>query len=146
MMDLGKKGRLLAVQSLYALHDMSEKAVEEVVSQIYQFTSEVTTDNVDETVLLPAVVDIVSRASTMMYELDVLMQKHLAKNWSVGRLPRVVAAILRLCIIELQNPQNSATKGKVINSYLTVARALQHSGDVGFINAILDSIAKSIEA
>jgi N utilization substance protein B len=85
--------------------------------------------------------DIVSGANDRSEEIDGLIQSRLAKGWSLERLDRPMLAILRAGAYELVARADVPT-GSVISEYVDVAHAFYDKRESGFVNGILDAIAK----
>ena len=71
-----------------------------------------------------------------------LIQPLLRKGWSLGRLDKIVSAVLMAAAYELTARIDVPTK-VVINEYLDVAHAFLERKDVSFVNGVLDGMAKS---
>jgi transcription antitermination protein NusB len=76
-------------------------------------------------------------------EADHLIARY-AKNWRVERLAAIDRNILRLAVHELLSRDNPPKV--VINEALELARKFSEADAGPFVNAVLDSIRKSIEA
>lgn len=71
-------------------------------------------------------------------EIDELINKH-AKNWSIGRMPKVDVSILRLAICELLFVEEIPNKVS-INEAVEIAKSYCDDKTPKFINGILGSI------
>jgi N utilization substance protein B len=77
-------------------------------------------------------------------EIDVLITRH-AENWRLDRMALVDRNLLRLATFEfLHEPQTP--KSAVINEAIEIARRFSSQESPQFINGILDSIRKEVEA
>ncbi|HEX5258387.1 MAG TPA: transcription antitermination factor NusB [Sphingomicrobium sp.] len=85
--------------------------------------------------------DIVSGAAARREEIDGLIASRLAKGWSLERLDRPMLAILRAGAYELI-ARPDVPVGSVISEYVDVAHAFYDKRESGFVNGLLDSIAK----
>ena len=85
--------------------------------------------------------DLVSGANDRSDEIDGLIQARLAEGWSIARLDRPMLAILRAGAYELVARADVPT-GSVISEYVDVAHAFYDKRESGFINGLLDAIAK----
>ncbi|MGH6659487.1 MAG: transcription antitermination factor NusB [Sphingomicrobium sp.] len=85
--------------------------------------------------------DLVSGANDRSEEIDGLIQSRLAEGWSLERLDRPMLAILRAGVYELVARADVPT-GSVISEYVDVAHAFYDKRESGFINGLLDAIAK----
>lgn len=87
--------------------------------------------------------DIVSGADARREEIDALIAARLAEGWSLKRLDRAMRAILRAGTYELL-ARADVSAASVINEYLDVAHAFYDKRETGFVNGLLDAIAKEI--
>ena len=85
--------------------------------------------------------DLVSGANDRSEEIDGLIQSRLATGWSLERLDRPMLAILRAGAYELVARADVPT-GSVISEYVDVAHAFYDKRESGFVNGLLDAIAK----
>ena len=85
--------------------------------------------------------DIVSGADARRAELDRLISARLADGWSLERLDRPMRAILRAGAYELV-ARPDVPVGSVISEYVDVAHAFYDKRESGFVNGLLDAIAK----
>jgi len=85
--------------------------------------------------------DIVSGADARRDEIDGLISARLAQGWTLDRLDRPMRAILRAGAYELI-ARADVPVGSVISEYVDVAHAFYDKSESGFVNGLLDSIAK----
>jgi N utilization substance protein B len=85
--------------------------------------------------------DIVTGAEARREEIDALISARLAQGWSLERLDRPMRAILRAGAYELI-ARADVPVGSVISEYVDVAHAFYDKTESGFVNGLLDSIAK----
>lgn len=76
-------------------------------------------------------------------EIDSLITKHLSSGWSMGRLDKTMLQILRAGSFELLVRDDIPT-GTIISEYVDVAKAFFDRKDSGFVNGLLDGIAKEV--
>jgi transcription antitermination protein NusB len=74
-------------------------------------------------------------------EIDALISARLAEGWSIERLDRPMRAILRAGAYELIG-RPDVSVGTVISEYVDVAHAFFDKRESGFVNGLLDAIAK----
>ena len=74
-------------------------------------------------------------------EIDELIRGRLAEGWSLERLDRPMRAILRAGAYELI-ARSDVPIGSVISEYVDVAHAFYDKRESGFVNGLLDAIAK----
>ncbi|MBW8744306.1 MAG: transcription antitermination factor NusB [Sphingomonas sp.] len=85
--------------------------------------------------------DIVMGVDARRAELDTLIAGRLAEGWSLERLDRAMRAILRAGAYELL-ARADVPVGSVISEYVDVAHAFYDRRESGFVNGLLDAIAK----
>ena len=85
--------------------------------------------------------DIVSGVDARRGELDALISSRLAEGWTLERLDRPMRALLRAGAYELL-ARPDVPVGSVINEYVDVAHAFYDKRESGFVNGLLDAIAK----
>ena len=85
--------------------------------------------------------DIVSGVEVRREEIDALISARLAEGWSLERLDRPMRAILRAGAYELI-ARADVPVGSVISEYVDVAHAFYDKRESGFVNGLLDAIAK----
>jgi N utilization substance protein B len=85
--------------------------------------------------------DLVSGADSRREEIDRLIAERLAEGWTLNRLDRPMRAILRAGTYELI-ARNDVPVGSVISEYVDVAHAFYDKRESGFVNGLLDAIAK----
>jgi len=89
--------------------------------------------------------DIVTGAEARREEIDTLISNRLAAGWSLERLDRPMRAILRAGAYELV-ARADVPVGSVISEYVDVAHAFYDKSESGFVNGLLDAIAKEVRA
>lgn len=87
--------------------------------------------------------DLVIGVTSRMEEIDQLVASKLASGWTLGRLDKTMLQILRAGTFELV-AQEDVPVATVIDEYLDVAHAFFNKKDAGFVNGLLDSIAKQV--
>ena len=85
--------------------------------------------------------DLVSGTMARAAEIDELIAARLAEGWTLKRLDKPMKAILRVGAYELLARPDVPTPS-VINEYLDVAEAFYDKREKGFVNGLLDAIAK----
>ena len=76
-----------------------------------------------------------------LLRLDALISERLAEGWSLERLDRPMRAILRAGAYELI-ARPDVPVASVITEYVDVAHAFYDKRESGFVNGLLDAIAK----
>jgi N utilization substance protein B len=85
--------------------------------------------------------DIVTGVSSRCADIDALISSRLAAGWTLERLDRPMRAILRAGAYELI-ARPDVRIGSVISEYVDVAHAFYDKRQSGFVNGLLDAIAK----
>lgn len=85
--------------------------------------------------------DIVTGAAARRDEIDTLISDRLAEGWTLERLDRPMRAILRAGAYELI-ARRDVPVASVISEYVDVAHAFFDKRESGFVNGLLDAIAK----
>jgi len=86
--------------------------------------------------------DLVEGALTRRDEIDALIAERLAEGWSLDRLDKPMKAILRVGSYELI-ARPDVPMASVISEYVDVADAFYDQREKGFVNGLLDAIAKA---
>ena len=87
--------------------------------------------------------DLVSGTAARLAEIDELIAGRLAAGWSIARLDKPMKALLRVGTYELL-ARNDVPVGSVISEYVDVAKAFYDKRESGFVNGLLDALAKAI--
>ena len=136
--------RLGSVQALYQIEVTgagAEDTIEEFVR--YRLGAEAVDGGAVAAPDSELFADIVDGACERRAEIDALIGGALNEPWRLERLERVVRAILRTGVYELlARPQVPARV--VINEYVDVAHAFFGGGEPGFINGVLDRLARDL--
>ena len=85
--------------------------------------------------------DVVTGTDARRDEIDTLISTRLAEGWTLERLDRPMRAILRAGAYELL-ARPDVPVGSVISEYVDVAHAFYDKRESGFVNGLLDAIAK----
>jgi N utilization substance protein B len=89
--------------------------------------------------------DVVTGAHARREEIDALIGARLAEGWTLERLDRPMRAILRAGVYELI-ARPDVPVGSVISEYVDVAHGFYDKRESGFVNGLLDAIAKEARA
>ncbi len=135
--------RLAAVQALYQ-QEMEEVPVAQLLHEFHQHRLGATIDGVEYAdAEVDFFDDLVKGVGARRDELDALVAAKLAKDWSLTRLDKPMKAILRAGAYELSARADVPT-GSVISEYVDVAKAFYDPRETGFVNGLLDAVAKEV--
>lgn len=135
--------RLAAVQALFQW-DKSDDAPSVVDAQFrnHRLGEEidgVRLGNADEALFSDILLGTVER----VLEVDALIEKALADNWSIKRIDSLVLQILRAGVYELVGRPDVPT-AVVITEYVDIAHAFFAETEPKFVNGLLDRLAKEM--
>jgi len=86
--------------------------------------------------------DLVEGTLARRDEIDALISERLAEGWNLERLDKPMKAILRVGTYELI-ARPDVPMASAISEYVDVADAFYDQREKGFVNGLLDAIAKS---
>jgi transcription antitermination protein NusB len=135
--------RLAAVQALYQLemegtpmaqllHEFHEHRLGATIEDVTYANAEVDFFN-----------DVVKGVDARRDEIDAQIAAKLSEGWSIDRLDRPMRQIIRAGTYELL-ARNDLPAGVIINEYVDVADAFYAKREKGFVNGVLDAIAKAV--
>jgi N utilization substance protein B len=133
--------RLAAVQALYQM-EMEGTPLAQLLREFHEHRLGATIE--DDTYAEAEVDffdDLVTGAGARRSEIDALIAARLADGWSLERLDRPMRAILRAGAYELI-ARPDVPVATVITEYVDVAHAFFDKRETGFVNGLLDAIAK----
>ena len=135
--------RLAAVQALYQ-HDMEGTAVTSLLHEFHQHRLGATIEDAEYAEAeVDFFDDIVKGATARGDEIDAAIAAKLSTGWTLARLDKAMRAILRAGTYELL-ARADVPVGTVITEYVDVAHAFFDKRESGFVNGLLDSIAKDV--
>lgn len=85
--------------------------------------------------------DLVSGTAARLAEIDELISARLAEGWSLARLDKPMKALLRVGAYELL-ARADVPVATVLTEYVDVAKAFYDKRETGFVNGLLDALAK----
>jgi transcription antitermination protein NusB len=133
--------RLAAVQALYQ-HDMEGTPVARLLHEFHEHRLGATIeDEKYHDAERDFFDDIVTGAEARKSDIDSLISGRLAEGWTLERLDRPMRAILRAGAYELI-ARPDVPVATVITEYVDVAHAFYDKRESGFVNGLLDAIAK----
>jgi N utilization substance protein B len=135
--------RLAAVQALYQ-HEMEKIPVPQLLREFHHHRLGATIEGIEYAEAeVDFFDDVVSGTAARAGELDALIAARLAPEWPLHRLDRPMRQILRAGAYELAARIDVPT-GSVISEYVDVAKAFYGPKEAGFVNAVLDAVAKDV--
>jgi N utilization substance protein B len=133
--------RLAAVQALYQ-HDMEGTPVARLLKEFHDHRLGATIEDAEyHEAERDFFDDIVKGADSRRTDIDALISSRLASGWTLERLDRPMRAILRAGAFELI-ARPDVPVGSVISEYVDVAHAFYDKRESGFVNGLLDAIAR----
>jgi N utilization substance protein B len=135
--------RLAAVQALYQ-HEMEGIAIPALLHEFHHHRLGAVIDDAEfADADVPFFDDLVGGVAARKEEIDRRIAEKLAKGWSLARLDKPMRQILRAGAYELMARPDVPAKA-VISEYLDVADAFYDKPEKGFVNGLLDSLAKDL--
>ncbi|HEV2866946.1 MAG TPA: transcription antitermination factor NusB [Allosphingosinicella sp.] len=135
--------RLAAVQALYQ-QEMEGTPTAQLLHEFHLHRLGATIDGVEYAdAEVDFFDDVVKGVEARRDELDALIAGKLAKDWSLARLDKPMKAILRAGAYELAARRDVPT-GSAISEYVDVAKAFYDRREAGFVNGLLDAIAREV--
>ena len=137
--------RLAAVQALYQ-HDMEGTPVTALLHEFHHHRIGATIEDVEYADAdVDFFDDLVRGTVARAGEIDTAIEGKLAPGWTLARLDKPMKAILRVGTYELLARADVPTAA-VITEYVDVAHAFYERRESGFVNGLLDGIAKQVRA
>jgi N utilization substance protein B len=147
--------RLVVVQMLYQMEQQPEISAREIIETFTQLLKDeqqrqaaeqpskpsqkpLRTKVVDMALLEKLLFGIAQNKS----ELDKQIAPFLRNNWSIARLPIILAVILRTATFEMQLKETPYQA--IINEYIEIAKEFFPDSEAFFINGLLDNVSKHI--
>lgn len=135
--------RLGAVQALYQM-EMEGTPLAQLLHEFHQHRLGATIEDITYAQAEePFFDDIVSGVDARREEIDALIAQRLSNGWSLERLDKPMRQILRAGTYELI-ARADVPVGSVISEYVDVAHAFYDRREAGFVNGLLDAVAKSV--
>jgi N utilization substance protein B len=137
--------RLAAVQALYQ-QDMEGTPLPQLLKEFHDHRLGATIEEAEyHEAERDFFDDIVTGAIARREDTDSAISAKLATGWSLERLDRPMRAILRAGAYELI-ARPDVPVGSVISEYLDVAHAFYDKRESGFVNGLLDAIARDVRS
>ena len=133
--------RLAAVQALYQ-HEMEGTPLPRLLHEFHEHRLGATIEDEQyHEAEREFFDDLVTGADARRSDIDGLISGRLAEGWTLERLDRPMRAILRAGAYELI-ARPDVPVASVISEYVDVAHAVYDKRESGFVNGLLDAIAK----
>jgi N utilization substance protein B len=137
--------RLAAVQALYQ-HEMEGTAVPQLLHEFHNHRLGATIEDVEYADAdVDFFDDLVNGTAARLGEIDRAIEEKLATGWTLTRLDKPMKAILRAGTYELL-ARADVPVGATISEYVDVAHAFYDKREAGFVNGLLDAIAKQVRS
>ena len=137
--------RLAAVQALYQ-QEMEGTPLARLLDEFHQHRLGKTIEDVEYADAEVAFFDDVVRGvDARRDEIDARIGTRLSAGWNLARLDRPMRAILRAGTYELMARPDVPT-ASVITEYVDVADAFYDKRETGFVNGLLDAVAKDVRS
>ena len=137
--------RLAAVQALYQ-QDMEATPLRTLLHEFHQHRLGATIEDVEYADAdVDFFDDLVSGVDARRDEIDRIIAARLSAGWSLDRLDKPMRGLLRAGTYELL-ARNDVPTAAVISEYLDVADAFYDKREKGFVNGLLDAVAKDVRA
>jgi transcription antitermination protein NusB len=134
--------RLAAVQALYQ-QEMETIALTSLLSEFHQHRLGAVIEGVEYAEAEADFFDdLVRGVDARRGEIDQAITACLAENWNLERLDRLLRQILRAGVYELL-ARRDVPDATVISEYVDVAKAFYDKRETGFVNGLLDAVAKA---
>lgn len=137
--------RLCAVQALYQT-ELTGKAGKKVISEFLNHRIS-SFENDGEKVLANSELfqKLVEHTVKEHKMIDAQIESRLATGWTLERLDSVTLAALRCAVYELMNCLETPVP-VIINEYVNIVSSFGQNKEAGFVNGILERIAKETKA
>lgn len=133
--------RLAAVQALYQ-REMAGGSVPRLLTEFHHHRLGATIEDEQyRPADAPFFDDVVSGVAARGVEIDAMITAHLAAGWALDRLDRPMRGLLRAGVYELIARPDVPTAA-VIDEYVDVAHAFYDAREAGFVNGLLDAVAR----
>jgi N utilization substance protein B len=133
--------RLAAVQALYQ-QEMEGTPIPRLLREFHEHRLGATIEDAEYIGAEQSFFDdVVSGVDARRAEIDEVIAAKLAEGWSLDRLDRPMRAILRAGSYELL-ARPDVPVASVISEYVDVAHAFYDKRESGFVNGLLDAVAK----
>lgn len=144
---LGRRSaaRLAAIQALYQI-DVTGSGADDTIGEFLDYRHGATTEVGSPLEIAPdRFARLVRGVIARREEIDALIAGALATQWKLSRLERLLLAVLRAGTLELLADTDVPAR-VVIDEYVEVAHAFFGRGEPGFVNGVLDRLARELRS
>ena len=137
--------RLAALQALYQLEitgSAPEDVIREFIEHRFEHDSESGNDRPQDEAFFA---DVVRGVLKHQVEIDRAIARSLASGWTLQRIDSTLRALMRAAAYELVARRDVPGK-VVIDEYVELARDFFEGDEPGFVNAVLDKLARQKRA
>ena len=135
--------RLAAVQALYQ-HEMEGMPIPALLHEFHNHRLGATIEDAEYAEAdVDFFDDLVKGATARAGEIDLAIERKLASGWTLARLDKPMKALLRAGTYELM-ARRDVPVAATISEYVDVAHAFYERRESGFVNGLLDAIAKDV--
>lgn len=134
------RARILAVQALYSM-EMGDASAAHAVRAAAGLGEE--TDAIVEAPEMPYAERLVEDVERQKISIDQLVGRS-GTRWRVDRMSPLDLQILRVAVAELLEPAEELPTPVVIDEAIEVARAFGGDASSGFVNGVLDAVAREV--
>lgn len=134
-----RNARILSVQVIYSYLMRESFSIPALDSMLYHSFKDAA--DIDQVYATALVIGAIKNRST----LEDKIQKYLSESWKFHRLAKVMQAILLAAVYELLFTSDLSSS-ILINEYIEISKLMNHEGESGFVNRVLDELSKSHQA
>ena len=131
-----RNARILSVQVIYSYLMRESFSIPALDSMLYDSFKD--NSEVDQVYATALVMGTMKNRSN----LEDKIQNHLSESWKFHRLAKVMQSILLAAAYELLFKQDLSSS-ILINEYIEISKLMNHEGESGFVNKVLDELSKS---
>jgi N utilization substance protein B len=137
--------RLAAAQAVFQ-HLAAATPAQQLLLEFHEHRLGATIDDAQYAAADRALFDsVVTGVVERLPEIDAALAATLAQGWTLGRLDPLTRAVLSCGAWELADGRGEPAPA-VIAAYMEVARGFHEGSEIGFVNAVLDALAKRAAA
>ncbi len=134
---------MLAIQALYAHnYTQADLPLDQVIFDIIKDSKSQESLSKLSTSDEKLIINLARGTEKNLEGLKEIISDHLSKEWRFDRLGKVMQAILLVAAYEMQM-NTEVDKAIIINEYIEITKMFNHEGESGFVNSVLDGIAKN---